>query len=385
MRAFLYACAVIAVAVLGQPVRAASLFGADGLDPAWCQKPTLRQTVVYIDDMMMAEGRTEWASKLSTKLKATLAPGERVTVVRLSPASGQSKEVWSGCWPGLSEADRAKPREGSLIGFFTRDTAAQLDEQQKFFTRDFGLALTQIYTDAKRPIGAVRIDPANPPGKEVLRALASDEARFSQSKITIRAVIYSDMAENSDLGSVFRPLPTGEAENYGRKLGTYLRRSVFYAFGLGDTVSKAASLTDETRRFWSAALTSMNATVGGMGADLNVPNVVPVQAYAFTVDLVRDAQDFDGRLSILVDAEGTLTDSWLGISRLTIADVNGTFRCQGGPEDGTCRLDGTTNTGIATLSPSEQITLAGNQRSGLRGQLGVKGAMFPLTAKAAEN
>src|SRR3954470_8546984 len=97
------------------PARAA-LFGAEGLDPAFCNKPTARQTVVYVDDTMMTDGKTEWATKLSTKLKATLAPGERVTVVRLSPASGQSHEVWSGCWPAYSAADRQKI--GSESHFF---------------------------------------------------------------------------------------------------------------------------------------------------------------------------------------------------------------------------------------------------------------------------
>jgi hypothetical protein len=385
MRCPLLACVLTVAAGLlsAAPTRAASIFGSDGLDPQWCQKPNPRQTVVYIDDMMMADGRTDWASKLSTKLRATLAPGEHVTVVRLSPASGQSKEIWAGCWPGLTEADRAASRSGSITDFFTRDAAARLEEQQKYFVRDFGSGLTQIYMDAKRSVDAMQINPASPPEKEIIRALASDEARFSQSKVTIRAVIYSDMAENSDLGSVFKPLPS-QPENYGKKLGSYLRRSVFYAFGVGETV-KAATIAEDTRQFWSSAFASMNASVAGLGADLNVPNVVPVRAYAFAVNLVRDGQEFDGRLAMLVDAEGTLTDSWLGISRLSIAQVSGTFRCQGDPKDGACRLEGTTNSGIATLTASEAITLAGNQRSGLSGQLGVKGAMFPLSAKTAQN
>jgi hypothetical protein len=218
---------------------------------------------------------------------------------------------------------------------------------------------------------------------DLIRALASDEARFSQSKITIRAVVYSDMAENSDLGSVFKPLAEQNV-NYGKKLGTYLRRSVFYGFGLGETVN-AAAIADDARKFWSAALASMNASIGGLGADLNVPNVVPVHGYAFAVNLARDGQEFDGRLDIIVDAEGTLTDSWIGISRLTIAAVSGTFLCQGGAEDGTCHLEGTTNSGIATLTPSEAIALTGNQESGMNGHLGVKGAMFPLTARTARN
>src|ERR1700691_2999594 len=84
----------------------AQLFGAPGLDPRFCSQPSFRQTVVYIDDMMMVDGHTEWATKLADKLRSTLAPGERVTVVRLSPASGQSSELWSGCWPDYSDAKR---------------------------------------------------------------------------------------------------------------------------------------------------------------------------------------------------------------------------------------------------------------------------------------
>jgi len=382
-RSLLYCAMILIFCGLLPTPSSATLFGSDGLDPTWCEKPNPRQTVVYIDDMMMAEGRTDWASKLATKLRATLAPGERVTVVRLSPRSGQSREMWAGCWPGLTEADRAAAKRGSITDFFSRDAASRLEEQRNFFIRDFGSAMTQIYIDAKRPASAVRIDPANAPEKHIIRALASDEARFSQSKITIRAVVYSDMAENSDLGSVFKPLAEQNV-NYGKKLGTYLRRSVFYGFGLGETVN-AAAVADDERKFWSAALASMNASIGGLGADLNVPNVVPVHGYAFAVNLAREGQEFDGRLDILVDAEGTLTDSWIGISRLTIAEVSGTFLCQGGAEDGTCHLEGTTNSGIATLTPSEAIALTGNQESGMNGHLGVKGAMFPLTAKTARN
>src|SRR3954470_14147701 len=114
--------------LLAAPSTAASLFGSEGLDPTWCEKPNARQTVVYIDDMMMVEGRTDWASKLATKLRATLAPGERVTVVRLSPRSGQSKEMWAGCWPGLTEADRTAAKSRSLGDFFSRNAASRLEE-----------------------------------------------------------------------------------------------------------------------------------------------------------------------------------------------------------------------------------------------------------------
>jgi hypothetical protein len=242
--------------------------------------------------------------------------------------------------------------------------------------------LTSIYADAKRPASEVQIDPAHPPNKEIIRALASDEARFSQSKTTVRAVIYSDMAENGSLASVFKP-QAGPPENFGKRLGSYLRQSVVYAFGIGETVKEAA-IAEDTRRFWTNVLTSMNAAVGGLGADLNVPNVIPVRSYVYAVTLSREGQEFDGRLALLTDADGSLTDSWLGISRLSIAELSGRFRCQRTDHDENCHLEATTNGGVATMAPSETLSLSGTQSAEMTGQLGVKGAFFPVKAKASD-
>ncbi|MBV9655807.1 MAG: hypothetical protein JOZ42_14725 [Acetobacteraceae bacterium] len=375
MRGFAFAITLLAAL----PARAA-LFGAEGLDPSFCDMPTARQTVLYIDDMMMTEGKTDWATKLSAKLRATLAPGERVTVVRLSPASGRSAEIWSGCWPAYSSAERA--RLGGQSFLFSRNPLDALGDQQKFFLRDLSGALGAIYTAAKRPPGAVRIDAGSPPEKEIIRALASDEGRFALSQVTLRAVVYSDLAENSDLGSVFKPLPN-PPENYGHKLGTYLRRSVFYAYGLGEDVASDPGALGDARAFWTQALHSMNASVGGLGADINMANAVPVTAAAYALTLTHDGQELDGRLALMTDADGALVDSWIGISRLAIAGLSGTFHCA---EEGACRLNATTTNSLATSSPTELLTLSGPQATPLSGKLGVKGALtYPVTAVRAED
>lgn len=356
-----------------------TLFGSHGLDPRFCDQPSLRQTVVYIDDMMMTDGHTDWALKLADKLRSTLAPGERVTVVRLSPVNGQSSALWSGCWPDYNDAERAKIMEQTYL--FSKSPLAELDEQRKFFLQGFGGALTTIYLSAKRPSASTRFSANNPPAKQILRALASDEGRFANSRITIRAIIYSDMAENSDLGSVFKP-PPSPALNYGQRLGSYLRRSVFYDFGVGEDVNDDASFQETARAFWSAAIRSMAATVGGIGADLNVPNTLPVKAYDYPITLNFDGQELDGRLSLLTNAEGDLVDSWIGVSRLTSALLTGTFHCKSEGDDVSCHLDANTSGGITTNSPSEIVSLAGTDKTGLKGHLGVKGsnAMFDLIA-----
>jgi hypothetical protein len=356
-----------------------ALFDNYGLDASYCQQPTVRSTVVYIDDMMMADGQTDWATRLAVKLHATLTPGERVAVVRLSPANGQSKEYWSGCWPDYPAARKAALANQTYI--LRQNPVDRIADQKKYFVRDLGAALTRIYLDSKRPADAVRIAADSPPQKQILRALASDEGRFADSTTTIRAILYSDMAENSDLGSVFQP-PPAEPPSYGQKLGSYLRHGVFYDYGMGEDVHGDPAFLEHARAFWNVALRSMAATVMGLGADLNVPNTLPLSAYSWPVTLSFDGQALDGRLSLLVGEDGTLVDSALGISRLGSAAISGTFKCANGPAAG-CRLTAETAAGIATNAPSELLNLKGSTKT-LAGKLGVRGQNTTFALKTGE-
>ena len=358
--------------LLARPAHAA-LFGREGLDPAFCRTASVRQTVLYVDDMDMVAGRIEWARQLAVKLRATLAPGERLTVVRLETQSGLSRELWSGCWPGYTATQQAAMEKQSFL--FSRNPLTTLGDQRKYFLGDMGQALTTLYEAAKRPADQVRIDAGHAPHKEIIRALASDEGRFSASRVTLRAILYSDMAENSDLGSVFQPgsAPAG----LGQRLGTYLRGGVFYAFGVGGVVEGDPNFPENARRFWLTALHSMAATLGGMGADLNVPNLLPVAAHDYAVALTMDKQPLEGRLSLLTDRDGALVDSWLGISRLGSTGLEGSFTCEVG---GGCLLDANTSSGLATNAPSERVVLRGPEAGPLVGTLGVRaqGMMFAL-------
>jgi len=241
--------------------------------------------------------------------------------------------------------------------------------------------LTAIYNSTKRP--AAQIDPDSPPQKQLVRALASDDGRFASSQTTMRAIIYSDMAENSDLGSAYKGV--GETPvDYGAKLGSYLRHGVFYAFGMGLDLADDAPFEEHARAFWSAALRSMAATVEGIGTDLNVPNILPTNDYTYSVDMQFQGQSLEGRLSLLAGTDGNLVDSWLGISRLGSAALHGTFLCSAaGPA--TCRLQAETSTGIATNAPTESLVMRG-KGTALAGTLGVRSQNlnFPIQTEPLE-
>lgn len=370
--------ALFVAMVASMPMARAQGFlgGQGGLDPKFCETAALRQTVVYIDDMFMQDGRTEWAGKLFEKLKATLVPSERVTVVELSPADGQSREVWSGCWPDYSQDER--DRLGKSYSFFSKNPLKALEDQQGFFGSGFAGALSEIYD--KHHQTKTIIDPSSPPSKAIIGALSSDGARYAQTRMTIRAILYSDLAENSDLASVFKPQPQ-PAVNFGKKLGTYLRSSIFYAFGVDGDVGGGQEVREATRVLWTAVLSSMSATVGELGSDLTVSNALPVTARDYTIDLKENDQPLSGRLSLLADADGDLVDSWIGIVRLSSAALSGTIRCETGGS-GICTINAATSHGILSDSASEVLTLRGDGNKPLTGLIGVKGSaiMFPLTA-----
>ena len=244
----LAACAMIFVSICPA---AASLFGPSGLSPEFCKQKTFRQTVVYIDDTMMRNDEKAWALDLNNRLDGSMMPGERVTVVQLSPVSGTSREIWSGCWPGYTDAQRAALEKKSH--FFTSDPIRDLKAQRSFFTLDLGIALTKVYDDSTRRAATYKISTSSLPHKDIIAALASDGARFSQSTGTIRVIVYSDLAQNSQLASVFASAPSPPV-NYGHELGVYFPHSVFYIYGVGSDVTGTANYLGTARTFWEQVL-----------------------------------------------------------------------------------------------------------------------------------
>ena len=126
-----------------------------------------------------------------------------------------------------------------------------------------------------RPASQVIIDPENPVRQSIIHTLASNGARYSHTQETVRAILCSNLAKNSDPGSIFKPLPNPTVD-YGTKLGIFPRRGVFYVFWIGTEIKGDGSVQDAIRMFWTAAFQSMAANTGGIGTDLNVPNLVPV-------------------------------------------------------------------------------------------------------------
>jgi len=157
---------------------------------------------------------------------------------------------------------------------------------------------------------------------------------------TIRAIVYSDMVENSDLGSVFKTANDKGAADVGDKLGTNLRRSIFYVFGAGSTLTDHGQSLDKIRDFWKSTFQSIGSNLAGFGSDLGITNAVPVKGGTFDVTLKEGEQELHGHTFLLMDRDGQLVDSWIGITRLRSTALAGTVRCASGLTQ--CEVQATT-------------------------------------------
>lgn len=332
----------------------------------YCRQPQVRTTVIYIDTMMMFEGRLAFYQTLKDRLKGSLAPGERVSVVSLDTAEGSTELVWSSCWQEWSAGNLEEQKQKA--GWFSRDPErAQGPDQEKFWAEFDELAVGKIYLSHKRPSTEALATVDKAPPKELVRALASDAARFPNSPVTVRAIVYSDMAEKSNLGSAFKELPP-QPPNFGEKTGGFFPKGVFYFFGVGDDIQNRGDFLDTSHAFWLRVIKSMHGVVGGYGTDLTVIGAKPVRRENYDVAVTRDAEELDGRVSLLTDGDGDLLDSWIGLAGLGSAALSGSYKCGGQ----TCRLDANTSIGLTTTAPSEGIALSGAPAS-LSGNVGIKG------------
>lgn len=381
----LIAAGVLAAPLILTSAAAQAFLGSEEYDiTAFCDTHSPRQTIVYIDDTILIEGQKQWAERLYAKLMANLMPSEPVAVVRLSPDTGRADEVWNACYPDYTEAQKATLE----CGLFSKCWKDVLESQQAVFGQQLGAALGKVWTEAARPPGQVAVDPAKVPGKQLFRALASDEARFDRTRGEIRAIVYSDMIENSDLGMALSST-ADEAGTAAGRLGLNLQNAVVYAYGVGATLPRRGTATEGTKAFWESFFRSAAAQIAGFGTDLVVTTSTPVAEFNYEIEVATPDQPRVGRMHLFADRDGNLQDSYVllgtrGRSLLT----EGKLQCKG---DDVCTLDAKAPGAVLTVEGDEEIKLSG-PLDALAGTIGVVGgklpdgtpAMFEMTSKRVQ-
>ena len=335
----------------------------------FCESKSLRRTIVYIDQALMTENDVEWARRLRTKLLANLLPSEPVELIRLDPTLGQSKEIWKRCFPDY-KAEQVKKLESET--YIIRENPLKiLKKQQEVFESEFLNALTSIYEQYKKPKVENTFSFENAPKKNIIRALMSDESRFSHRNLATRVLIYTDALENS---GVFDSFSNSDGVNKGKdaakKYGINFGQSIFYVYGVGRSLKQPGDAVSTAKAFWDSFLKSANGHLNSFGIELNTSTSKPVNRLVFNFEVSLNRRLAVGLLSLTHDRDGNLQDSFVSISGQTGAAIEGTFKCSVSKK---CTLEANTRSDFLTTYPREKIILEGPPNE-MRGHLSVPNA-----------
>ncbi|WP_374632254.1 hypothetical protein [Ferrovibrio sp.] len=372
---------IIAATLFALP--AFAQFGASKLNiQGFCDKPAERQTVLYVDDTILSKSDARWFETLDARLRSTLLPHETVTLVRLSPAQGRSKELWRGCWPDFTAEERQQIErgQGGMSSWFTSNPVKNLPDMQAVFRQQLQAAMGQIFTDAARE--SILIDPARPPERSYLRALASDGGRFGRNPIHARVILYADLLETSEYTSVFKQQDAAQwrqqAEAIAPKLGIDFGRASLHAFGIGSSLRQPGALPENAIRFWRAFIQTANGNPGFLGADLAIPAKRPDSMAIYEIETAVNKRNLDGRILLFADRDGVLHDSYAFLRGQFSAPLHGSFLCN---PAGQCRLEAKVGAMFLFSTEGESFDLKGD-RNGLSGTLGHRGDKMPDGSEA---
>lgn len=337
---------------------------------AFCKNPSVRRTVIYIDDALMIEDDVAWAERLHGKLMANLMPAEPLTVVRLDTRTGRAEEIWNGCFPDYTPAQLKKIEESGP--YFLRANPVEIVEKQRqVFSSQMVNALAKIFEGAKRPTNAVRFLAQKAPQRRIVRALAADEARFSLRDKTTRVILYTDGLENSNLFSVFSSEGVAQkGRTAASTLGLNLGKAVFYVFGVASTLKNAPETSNVAKIFWRNFFAEANALLAGFGSDINVSTSRPISRKVLDFDVTIKGKTGVGRMVLMPDTDGTLQDSFISLSAMRSGLLEGSYKCAA---EASCVLDARILSPFLTNVAGEEIQLFGNCKT-LAGKLRVPNA-----------
>lgn len=370
------ACALVVSVLAATNVSAAGLFGVPDYNfEKYCALNAPRNTVVYIDQAsIVPDGRAgmpHWVEQLRSKTESSLMPGERLSIVKIASVDGSAQQVWTGCYPGLSPQQAAN--SASMVDkFFSFDATKELKESRQSFATLWLQEVHKIFEEAR---GAV----ASGKSGNIVKALASDEARFESASRRTRCVVFSSLREAGSPVN-FNSAQANEVTEYAARLNLDLRRSVFYFYGV-DMAGVDAAGGQAMRRNWERFLAKSRSALGGFGQELSMPSSQPVQVMRYVLEVSFPDGRKTGQMDFYVDREGKLVDGVMSIDSLA-----GSF---GALRDGVCRLvdgkatiDAKVQGVISTQDAYEIVALSGAMEK-MSGKIHIPGGVLQSGVSAS--
>ncbi|WP_435274946.1 hypothetical protein ACMAZF_17115 [Psychrobium sp. nBUS_13] len=317
---------IIAAALFPALASANTLLKTTNLDK-YCQtNPGDRQTVIYLDQNIIASKDPNWYKDIVNKVD--YRPGEKIQFVNINNGGSTVELIWETCHPSFTAEQYKKARANEGMGsIFMGGIDDTLKEDKKFFKKQFMRALAHPLQKTRHEM-APSYSKADFPRKKLVEAIYYDAKRLDIDDVFSRVIVFSDMIENSELFNLTTFDPMEAAKSVAKRYPMFLNYANFQIYGINYTNSET-KINENIRDFWKQYLLLSGAYVEQYGAQLAVEEDSKTWQFSkykghVTVGNVKGASEF----RFVIGDDNKLRHGWLEIADLYLP-VTGEIRCSG--------------------------------------------------------
>lgn len=314
------------LALLPALASANTLLKTTNLDKYCQMSPGDRQTVIYLDQNIIASKDPNWYKDIVNKVK--YRPGEKIQLVNINNGGSTVELIWQTCHPSysLQQYKKAKANEG-VGSLFTGGIDDNLKDDLKFFNKQFLRALAHPLQNTRHET-APSYSKSSFPRKKLVEAIYYDAKRLDVDDVFSRVIVFSDMIENSELFNLNSFTPATAAKNVAKRYPMFLNYANFQIYGINYTNSET-KINENIRDFWQQYLLLSGAQVEQYGAQLAVEENSKAWQFAkykghVEVGGIKGAS----ALRFVVGDDNKLRHGWLEIADMYLP-ISGEVQCSG--------------------------------------------------------
>lgn len=270
-----------------------------------CTQPPVshRRTVAYIDLTAVDPDELEWGLTILNRLE--LAPREWLTVLAVNAIDYSIKEVFSLCYPALTdeEIEALRADRSFWDDLTTFDPEQQQEENLEMFDSRLRLAMDSVREQA------IALD-RSAPRRNIIGALAFDKNRFADKQFHTRAVIFTDgriVEEGIDPGRQAAGAAAALTAKYPANFGG-ADISMFGVTAAGEGAPDAEAMRGVFEDYFLANWGLLRSFSFALPEQAGTPFRAP-ERYIGKFD--GGGVSGEAVLGFTLDAEGRLTAGWL--------------------------------------------------------------------------
>jgi hypothetical protein len=337
-------------------VNADGLLRTSNLDK-YCQvDPGSRQTIIYLDQNIIASKDPNWYKDLINKVE--YRAGEKIQIVNINDGGSTVELIWETCHPSVTEQRLKELKDSEGVGaLFTGGVVDNLASDKKFFDRQFVRALSHPVSKTRHET-APTYDKASFPVKKLVEAIYYDSKRVDVDDVFSRVIIFSDMIENSELFDLATFDPISAADTVSKRYPMFLNYASFQIYGINYT-NRETRINENVRDFWNQYLLLSGAYVEQYGAQLAIgEETSDWQFYKYkghvNVSNVKGAASY----RMIVGDDGKIHHGWLEIADMFLP-MTGEVSCSGQ----NCKID------AKVLNSANKVAFRSNDVLRLKGTM----------------